>query len=283
MKHRCFRNTVAIIGVVLAVASMAHSQQFSGLTPPQPAEVPTGAADLYLGADQPQGPDAFGLNIQWTSIFNTHFQPVWQGVLQPVVQYPYVCLNPSDTNSSHQYWAQIDLPLGAEVEYVYIWVKDDDAISNWTAWVTGYEAGTTPYYNDYVSGSTTGATGYQQITLTLDPPVVIHEYEDLNGDFVKNLVATGVTIRANPSPAASTDMCFFGAAVRWVRTISPDPAFATFLDVPVGAFGHNHVEALVASGITAGCGGGNFCPNQSVTRVQMAVFLAKALGLHWFD
>lgn len=67
----------------------------------------------------------------------------------------------------------------------------------------------------------------------------------------------------------------------WNRQVSPAPITASFPDVPVGAFGFTHVEALVASGITAGCGGGNFCPNTPVTRVQMAVFLAKALGLHW--
>ncbi len=41
------------------------------------------------------------------------------------------------------------------------------------------------------------------------------------------------------------------------------------------------VEALAGSGITAGCGGGNYCPDNSLTRGQMAVFLAKALGLDW--
>jgi hypothetical protein len=40
------------------------------------------------------------------------------------------------------------------------------------------------------------------------------------------------------------------------------------------------VEALVASGITAGCGNGNFCPDAPSTRRQMAVFLTEALGLH---
>ena len=41
-----------------------------------------------------------------------------------------------------------------------------------------------------------------------------------------------------------------------------------------------YIEALKASGITGGCGdGSNFCPDQPVLRKQMAVFLAKALGL----
>lgn len=38
---------------------------------------------------------------------------------------------------------------------------------------------------------------------------------------------------------------------------------------------------LVASGITAGCGNGNFCPDAPLTRRQMAAFFAKALGLYW--
>jgi hypothetical protein len=63
--------------------------------------------------------------------------------------------------------------------------------------------------------------------------------------------------------------------------ISPDPTTATFTDVPVGHPFHRFVEALYASGITGGCGGGNYCPDAPVTRGQMAVFLAGALGLHW--
>ncbi len=46
-------------------------------------------------------------------------------------------------------------------------------------------------------------------------------------------------------------------------------------------FGFQYVEALVASGITGGCGSGSYCPDNPVTRRQMAIFLAKALGLHW--
>jgi hypothetical protein len=63
--------------------------------------------------------------------------------------------------------------------------------------------------------------------------------------------------------------------------VSPPPATATFGDVPTGHMFFQYVEALAASGITAGCGGGDYCPDQPVTRGQMAVFLSKALGLHW--
>lgn len=72
-----------------------------------------------------------------------------------------------------------------------------------------------------------------------------------------------------------------GVAVFWNRQISPAPASPTFADVPVGHWAFQHVEALVASGITAGCGGGDYCPDATLTRGQMAVFLAKGLGLHY--
>ncbi|HEY7862087.1 MAG TPA: S-layer homology domain-containing protein [Thermoanaerobaculia bacterium] len=38
---------------------------------------------------------------------------------------------------------------------------------------------------------------------------------------------------------------------------------------------------IYASGITAGCAPGSFCPNAPITRGEMAVFLAAALGLHF--
>ncbi len=75
---------------------------------------------------------------------------------------------------------------------------------------------------------------------------------------------------------------FGGVGVFWRRQVSPAPRAATFLDVPTEHTYFQFVEALAASGITAGCGGGDFfCVNSPLTRGQMAVFLAKALGLHW--
>ncbi len=51
---------------------------------------------------------------------------------------------------------------------------------------------------------------------------------------------------------------------------------ADFTDVPQGNIFHDDVETVFRSGITAGCGAGNFCVSSAVTRAQMAVFLLKA-------
>ncbi len=71
--------------------------------------------------------------------------------------------------------------------------------------------------------------------------------------------------------------------VRFVfkRSVSPAPGVAAFNDVPTGHPYFQFIEALVKSAVTAGCGNGNYCPDQPLTRGQMAVFLSKALGLSW--
>ena len=76
----------------------------------------------------------------------------------------------------------------------------------------------------------------------------------------------------------------FGAArIRWKRQVTPAPSTPTFGDVPDTHPFYPFIEALAASGITGGCGFGIFCPEAALTRGQMAVFLAKAMGLHWTD
>jgi len=49
----------------------------------------------------------------------------------------------------------------------------------------------------------------------------------------------------------------------------------SFPDVPTTQQFYKFVENLFHNGITGGCGGGNYCPDNSVTRAQMAVFLLK--------
>ena len=51
---------------------------------------------------------------------------------------------------------------------------------------------------------------------------------------------------------------------------------ATFADVPTDHWAWRFVEALAASGITGGCGPGDFCPTRQVTRAETAVFLVRA-------
>ena len=88
------------------------------------------------------------------------------------------------------------------------------------------------------------------------------------------------TLRAAFDITGST-LILSSARIGYKLQVSPPPGTATFTDVPTTHLFYQYIEALAAAGITSGCGGGNFCPDATVTRGQMAVFLAKALGLHW--
>jgi hypothetical protein len=72
-----------------------------------------------------------------------------------------------------------------------------------------------------------------------------------------------------------------GMILEYKLQLSPAPGTATFGDVPTSFPYFRTIEALAASGIASGCGSGNFCPNQYVTRGEMSKFLANALGLYW--
>jgi hypothetical protein len=59
---------------------------------------------------------------------------------------------------------------------------------------------------------------------------------------------------------------------------TPPPATGmVFADVPLGSFAAAFIEALAAAQATGGCGGGNYCPNDLLTREQMAIFLLRTL------
>jgi len=59
--------------------------------------------------------------------------------------------------------------------------------------------------------------------------------------------------------------------------VPPACTTATFNDVPCSDPLAPWVEELVRRGVTAGCGGGNYCPTNPVTRNQIAVFLIKTV------
>jgi hypothetical protein len=51
-----------------------------------------------------------------------------------------------------------------------------------------------------------------------------------------------------------------------------------FLDVPQNDLFYTDIGKLSARAVTLGCGNGNCCPNDPVTREQMAAFIVRALG-----
>lgn len=60
---------------------------------------------------------------------------------------------------------------------------------------------------------------------------------------------------------------------------SPADAFSD----DAGSVHENAINALAAAGVTTGCGAGRFCPDDPMTRGQMASFLVRALAIPGAD
>lgn len=98
--------------------------------------------------------------------------------------------------------------------------------------------------------------------------------------FVTRLVSNGVTVGCGgglycvANPTTREQMAVFLIRARLGFCFTPPPATGTvFADVPASSIYAAWIEELERQGLTAGCGGGNYCPDASVTRAQMAVFL----------
>jgi hypothetical protein len=160
--------------------------------------------------------------------------------------------------------AGVDLPTGAQIQQMDLYYDDTDPSNDVAAFLFTMEGTTTNLLSQIAFVSSTGSAGKGVASIG-----VAHTVVNDNRQYM--LYVNG----------SSSIRKVRAVAIIYKLQISPDPATATFTDVPVGHPFHRFVEALYASGITGGCGGGNYCPDAPVTRGQMAVFLAGALGLHW--
>ena len=119
------------------------------------------------------------------------------------------------------------------------------------------------------------------VSISNDVTPCVEYTQDLTAfNYVVNNETQRVALVATPGVNNVTNS-LSGAVIRYKLQVSPAPANPTFGDVPTSHPFFQFIEALAKSGITSGCGGGNFCPDNPVTRGQMAVFLAKALGLQF--
>ncbi len=101
--------------------------------------------------------------------------------------------------------------------------------------------------------------------------------------FIETLLHHGVTGGCgggNYCPGGTVtraQMAVFLLKAKFGANHVPPPATGTvFNDVQAGDFAAAWIEQLAGLQITGGCGGGNYCPNNPVTRAQMAVFLLKS-------
>jgi uncharacterized repeat protein (TIGR03803 family) len=118
------------------------------------------------------------------------------------------------------------------------------------------------------------------------PAVFLADFSDVAGadifhDTVETIFRDGITagcgggVYCRNDPVTRAQMAVFLLKSKNGAGYVPPSCHGAFSDVPCPSLFADWIEDLAAQGITVGCGGGNYCPADPVTRQQMAVFLLK--------
>jgi hypothetical protein len=84
-------------------------------------------------------------------------------------------------------------------------------------------------------------------------------------------------------PVSRETMAVFVLATLEGSSYTPPPcATSPFADVPVSSPFCPWIQELANRGVVSGCGGGNYCPADPVSREQMGVFLTVSFGLQLY-
>jgi hypothetical protein len=81
------------------------------------------------------------------------------------------------------------------------------------------------------------------------------------------------------NPVRRDQMAVFLLKAKHGSDYVPPPCSGDFGDVACPSQFADWIEQLADEGITGGCGGGNYCPQNNVTRGQMAAFLVNTFSL----
>lgn len=179
------------------------------------------------------------------------------------------CTNLSRTGTEPFADSPLLLPHGVELSGIRIWANDTNAGSDilffvFEACYPNFGPGATNIVSIANAVGTAGSSGNQS------------DFANTTLTTIDN-VGCVYTVRANFQ--ATTGLTLQKVRMQWQRQITPAPLVASFTDVPTNAQFFREVEALALSGVTSGCTATTFCPENFVTRRQMAAFLSRALGL----
>jgi hypothetical protein len=281
MRPRVFVSVGLALALALAVAAPVAAQDFESLF----------NRPLHQGVP-PRAPNQFGGSPIKTVVPSQSFVPLTNASVyaSTVTGYHFTTQGPVFM------WAPLEVPIGASVEEVCLEVFDNNDATFVAFIVVGAEAGSAGNPAPGIAAIADAQTppggagpGYVSICAVANPGFSFPFTVRTKG----NLDATGTDTTLHyylivllPTARGADDVMAGPAVVTWSRVVTAPPPTPTFSDVPATHIFRKWIEALAVSGITGGCDAGppaRYCPAEPITRGQMAVFVAQALGLYYPD
>jgi hypothetical protein len=283
------KGIVLAVGTLLvaatAIAQSAHTEYSAGAAAASATLSPEArramrerieaAEAAFRATHGGRAPEEFGLQCcQITQIPAQAFVPETGGGFWELQLGLYIAR--TTVGASSLLWAPVSLPTGTYIVYLDLYYKDTDPANNISADLWEQKGGgplSGAPTSTFVGGaSSSGSPGYGYATKLLDYTV--------NNNVAYDPAAAQLAVVIDPQSVGNL-VQFKAVDFWWLRQISPAPVTATFSDVPTNHPFFQFVEALAAAGITVGYPDGRFGVDDPITRGQMAVFMAKALGLYW--
>ncbi|MBI4770942.1 MAG: S-layer homology domain-containing protein, partial [Chloroflexi bacterium] len=175
--------------------------------------------------------------------------------------------NPASPNNTIYAFARDLQPDGGENGNVYYRQLDANRVG--VEWRQAYVRGT---------GRTVFYT-FQAILDRSDNSILL-QYQNVLSD-LSDYPAVGPALVGVENMAGSAAVVYNYLKVGNALAVKYTPAAAPtchFYDAPTSYWAYTYIEALANSGITSGCTPTAYCPEDRVTRAQMAIFLLR--GIH---
>jgi hypothetical protein len=274
------KRLVALVALVLGLSSGAEAQTAVGGKSLSPAALAARQGIqkhyVYDGVDHPVPPPSWGLGIgSWTRIGATELDPDGSTTTFTSTWAPEL------GGFSYQRYVTGGYPHLIGFGHIPGGAKIDIAGINYCETNSSGPYGKATWYLCDTSGSCTApaiaTVDFGAFGASCGDVFVFDLTETMNN--ADNLLMVDVTFAHTDGSESVAGIDF-----RYKLQISPPPPSPTFSDLPMSDPAFPFVEALVGAGITVGCDVGppaRYCPDDAVTRRQMAVFISKALGLDW--
>ena len=166
------------------------------------------------------------------------------------------------TGGTQWWWGPVMIPNGVDIwaVKVYSW----DGVNNHQV---------CHYLRRYTGVSTIHTLGGACTGVASSPGWTSASFDPVH--IMDNRYGYSVEVSQTSTNSVTT---FRGARIAYARIMAPAGS-QSFNDVPPSHPFFAAVNNLARAGVTQGCGGGNYCPNNAVNRGQMAAFMSRLAGL----